>query len=163
MNIEILAPAGNMEKLNTAFYYGADACYFAGTKLGLRAYAGNFKDDELKTSVEYAHSLGKKAYITINVIAHNPDFDELKDYVLYLYSIGVDAVICADIGIIKFIRDVCPDMNIHVSTQANITNKYKMMPMQIKNWYAQRLWNSANNSLPNTPNPMKYDSVIHYL
>ena len=77
MNIEILAPAGNMEKLNTAFYYGADACYFAGTKLGLRAYAGNFKDDELKTSVEYAHSLGKKAYITINVIAHNTDFEEL--------------------------------------------------------------------------------------
>lgn len=124
MNIEILAPAGNMEKLNTAFYYGADACYFAGTKLGLRAYAGNFKDDELKTSVEYAHSLGKKAYITVNVIAHNTDFEELKDYVLYLHSINVDAVICADIGIIKFIRDVCPELNIHVSTQANITNKY---------------------------------------
>lgn len=124
MNIEILAPAGNMEKLKTAFNYGADACYFAGTKLGLRAYAGNFNDEELKQSVEYAHSLGKKAYITINVIAHNPDFAELKDYILYLHSINVDAVICADIGIIKFIRDVCPSMNIHVSTQANITNKY---------------------------------------
>lgn len=124
MNIEILAPAGNMEKLKTAFYYGADACYFAGTKLGLRAYAGNFDNDELKTSVEFAHSLGKKAYITINVIAHNPDFDELKQYIEYLLSIKVDAVICADIGIIKFIRDICPDMHIHVSTQANITNKY---------------------------------------
>lgn len=124
MNIEILAPAGNMEKLKSAFYYGADACYFAGTKLGLRAYAGNFKDDELKTSVDYAHSLGKKAYITINVIAHNVDFAELKDYILYLHSIGVDAVICADVGIIQYIREVCPKMNIHVSTQANITNKY---------------------------------------
>ena len=67
---------------------------------------------------------GKKAYITINVIAHNPDFEELKEYVLYLKSINVDAVICADIGIIKFIRDVCPELAIHVSTQANITNKY---------------------------------------
>ena len=124
MNIEILAPAGNMEKLKSAFYYGADACYFAGTKLGLRAYAGNFKDDELKTSVYYAHSLGKKAYITINVISHNVDFAELKDYILYLHSIGVDAVICADVGISQYIREVCPKMNIHVSTQANITNKY---------------------------------------
>lgn len=124
MNIEILAPAGNMEKLKTAFYFGADACYFAGTKLGLRAYAGNFNDDELKSSIEYAHSINKKCYITINVIAHNPDFESLKEYVLYLKEIGADAVICADVGIIKFIKDVCPTLPIHVSTQANITNKY---------------------------------------
>lgn len=124
MNIEILAPAGNMEKLKTAFYFGADACYFAGTKLGLRAYAGNFNDDELKSSIEYAHSLNKKCYITINVIAHNPDFENLKEYILYLKEIGADALIVADVGIIKFIKEVCPTMAIHVSTQANITNKY---------------------------------------
>ncbi len=124
MNIEILAPAGNFEKLKTAMHFGADACYFAGTKLGLRAYAGNFDDEELKNSVDFVHSLNKKAYITVNVIAHNTDFAELKDYILYLHSIKVDGVIVADVGIIKFIREVCPALPIHVSTQANITNKY---------------------------------------
>lgn len=124
MNIELLAPAGSMEKLQTAFYYGADACYFAGTKFGLRAYAQNFKEDELKTAVEYAHSLGKKCYITLNIIAHNNDFNELAEYVKYLDSINVDAVIVADIGIMQVVKSVCPNMPIHVSTQANITNKY---------------------------------------
>ncbi len=124
MKIELLAPAGNMEKLKTAFYFGADACYFAGTSFGLRAFAGNFTNEDLKQSVDYAHSMGKKAYITVNIIAHNPDFQNLKEYILYLNEIGVDAVICADVGIIQFIHEVCPDLDIHVSTQANITNKY---------------------------------------
>ena len=124
MNLEILAPAGNMEKLKTAFYYGADACFFAGKKYGLRAFAGNFDDNELVESVNYAHSLGKKAYITLNILAHNKDFEGMKDYILYLEKIGVDAVIVADVGIIKLIREVAPNLAIHVSTQANITNKY---------------------------------------
>ena len=119
---ELLAPAGNFEKLKTAFYFGADACYFAGKKYGLRAFSDNFTDDELEKSVEYAHKLGKKAYITLNIIAHNSDFDGLKEYVLYLQKIGADAVICADVGIIKLIREVAPKLNVHVSTQANITN-----------------------------------------
>ncbi len=123
-NIELLAPAGNMEKLKTAFYYGADACYFAGKQYGLRAFAGNFDDQELAQSVAYAHSLGKKAYITLNIIAHNTDFDNMKQYILYLQSIGADAVIVADVGIIQLIREIAPDLAIHVSTQANITNKY---------------------------------------
>lgn len=122
--MELLAPAGNMEKLETAFRFGADACYFAGKKYGLRAFADNFELDELKESVNYAHSLNKKAYITLNIIAHNRDFNGLKDYVLYLKEIGVDAVIVADVGIIEFIRQIAPDLDIHVSTQANITNKY---------------------------------------
>ncbi len=122
--IELLAPAGNMDKLKTAFYFGADACYFAGTKFGLRAYAGNFTDEDLKTSVEYAHSLNKKAYVTVNIIAHNEDFLGMEDYIKYLYNIGVDAVIVADVGIIQLIRKVAPKLDIHVSTQANITNKY---------------------------------------
>lgn len=122
--LELLAPAGNLEKLNTAFYYGADACFFAGKRYGLRAFAGNFKDDELEESVKLAHSLGKKAYITLNIIAHNSDFNGLKEYLLFLESIKVDAVIVADVGIIALIREVAPNLPIHVSTQANITNKY---------------------------------------
>lgn len=122
--LELLAPAGTMEKLKTAFYFGADACYFAGTKYGLRAYAGNFTDDDLRESVEFAHKMGKKAYITVNIIAHNEDFDGMVDYIKFLDSIKVDGVIVADIGIIKLIRDTCPNLNVHVSTQANITNKY---------------------------------------
>ena len=122
--LEILSPAGSMDKLKTAFYFGADACYFAGTKYGLRAYAGNFTDDNLKESVEYAHKMGKKAYITVNIIAHNEDFDGMADYIRFLDSIKVDGVIVADIGIIKLIRETCPNLPVHVSTQANITNKY---------------------------------------
>ena len=122
--LELLAPAGNMDKLKTAIYYGADACYFAGTKYGLRAYAGNFTDEDLIESVDYAHSLGKKAYVTVNIIAHNVDFAEMEEYIKFLHKIKVDAVIVADVGIISLIRRVCPELVVHVSTQANITNKY---------------------------------------
>jgi U32 family peptidase len=128
--IELLAPAGDKEKLKFAFKYGADACYFAGKKFGLRAFSANFNDDELKEYVEYAHKLGKKCYITVNIVAHNKDFEGLADYIRYLYSINVDAVIVSDLGIIKLIRDVCPNLPIHVSTQANITNKYAAKFMQ---------------------------------
>lgn len=122
--IEILAPAGNMEKLKTAFYFGADACYFAGKKYGLRAFADNFEKDEMKEAVDYAHSLNKKVYITLNILAHNPDFEGMKEYVEYLDKIGVDAVIVSDVGIIQLVRQVAPNLDVHVSTQANITNKY---------------------------------------
>ncbi len=122
--IELLSPAGNFEKLKTAIYYGANAVYFAGKKYGLRAFSDNFEQDELKTSVDYCHEHNVKAYITLNIIAHNDDFAGLKEYLDYLESIKVDAVIVADIGIIKFIKDNNPNLNIHVSTQANITNKY---------------------------------------
>ena len=122
--IELLAPAGNMEKLKTAFYFGADAVYFAGKNYGLRAFAGNFEKDELEESVKYAHNLNKKAYVTMNILAHNQDFNQMKEYILYLDSIGVDAVIVADVGIIKLIREIAPNLDVHVSTQANITNKY---------------------------------------
>ena len=122
--IELLAPAGTKEKLITAFNYGADACYFAGTKYGLRAYSGNFNNDELRESIEYAHRLGKKCYITVNIVAHNKDFNGLKEYILYLESIKADAVIVSDVGIIKLIREVAPNLAIHISNQANVTNKY---------------------------------------
>ena len=118
--LELLAPAGNMEKLKTAFNYGADA----GKKFGLRAFSGNFEQDELKEAVDYAHSIGKKIYITVNIVAHNEDFNGLEEYLKYLYQINVDAIIVSDVGIISIARQVVPNLDIHVSTQANITNKY---------------------------------------
>lgn len=122
--IELLAPAGNKEKLKTAFHFGADACYFAGKRFGLRAFSDNFEEDELKQYIEYAHSLGKKAYITVNIIAHNDDFDGLKEYLEYLQEIKADAVIVADIGVAYFVKKYAPKLALHISTQANIVNKY---------------------------------------
>lgn len=122
--IELLAPAGNFEKLKTAFYFGADACYFAGKQYGLRAFSDNFELDELEESVKYCHSKGKKAYITLNILAHNGDFDGLEDYLRFLNKIKVDAVIVSDIGVMSFVKKYAPDVDIHVSTQASVTNKY---------------------------------------
>ena len=122
MKIELLSPAGSSEKLETAFNYGADACYFAGKKYGLRAFSDNFEQDELETYINYAHSIGKKAYITVNILAHNEDFDGLEDYLKYLYEIGADAIIASDVGIINLAQRVAPNLEIHLSTQANCTN-----------------------------------------
>lgn len=122
--IELLAPAGNFEKLKTAFKFGADACYLAGKKFGLRAFSGNFDENELKMAVEYAHNLNKKVYVTVNIVAHNSDFVGLDEYLKYLYEINVDAIIVSDIGIMTIAKKVVPNLPIHISTQANITNKY---------------------------------------
>lgn len=122
--VELLAPAGNYEKMVTAFRYGADAVYMAGKKFGLRAFAGNFDNDEIEKAVEYAHSLNKKVYITLNILAHEGDFDELKEYVQYLEKIKVDAVLVSDLGIMDFIREYAPNLTLHVSTQASILNSY---------------------------------------
>ncbi|MBR1925640.1 MAG: U32 family peptidase [Clostridia bacterium] len=124
MNIEILAPAGDKEKLETAFYFGADACYFAGKKWGLRAFSENFDENELKNYIEYAHKLGKKCYITVNIQAHNSDFDGLSDYLKYLYSIKADAIIVSDAGILSLAKQVVPNLDVHISTQASASNKY---------------------------------------
>lgn len=122
--LELLAPAGNMEKLKTAFRFGADACYMAGKKFGMRAFSGNFDEYELKDACDYAHSLNKKIYITVNIVAHNSDFDGLEEYLKYLNDISVDGIIVSDLGIMELARKVIPNMPIHVSTQANVTNKY---------------------------------------
>ncbi len=120
--LELLSPAGDMEKLKTALVYGANAVYLAGKQFGLRAFAGNFDSEELKTAVELCHKANKKLYVTVNIIAHNSDFEGLGEYVKFLEKIGVDAVIVADIGIMQFIKQNAPGLEIHVSTQANITN-----------------------------------------
>ena len=120
--LELLSPAGSSEKLETAFYFGADACYFAGKKYGLRAFSDNFSEDELEKYIKYAHSLNKKTYITVNILAHNEDFDGLAEYLQYLYKIGADAIIVSDVGIINLAKRVAPNLEIHLSTQANCTN-----------------------------------------
>ena len=97
--MELLAPAGNMEKMKMALLYGADAVYMAGKAFGLRAYGGNFDREELKEAVEYAHNLGKKVYITVNIIPRNEDLEGLDEYLKYLQSIHVDAVLVADMGV----------------------------------------------------------------
>lgn len=122
--MEILAPAGNMEKLKTAIYFGADAVYVSGKKFGLRAFAGNFDESELKEAVDFVHKNNKKIYITVNIVAHNNDFDGLGEYLKNLQDIGVDAIIVSDIGIFQFAKTYAPKLEIHVSTQANVTNKY---------------------------------------
>ncbi len=122
--LELLAPAGTFEKMRTAFRFGADAVYFAGKKFGLRAFAGNFSDNEIFEATKYAHSLGKKVYITLNILAHESDFDGLKDYLDELVRAEVDAVLVSDMGILEFIKENAPSLTIHISTQANVLNSY---------------------------------------
>ena len=121
--VELLAPAGNMEKLITAFHFGADAVYLAGKRYGLRAFADNFEDGEIAEAVSYAHSLNKKVYVTLNIFASNFDFDDLADYLKVLEQAQVDAVLVSDVGVFDFVR-THSKLPIHISTQANTTNKY---------------------------------------
>jgi putative protease len=119
---ELLAPAGNLEKLKTAINFGADAVYLGGSKLNLRAFADNFGNDELKEGIEYAHVRGKKVYVTLNVFPHNEDLEGLEEYLIDLYNLDVDAVIVSDPGIIMTAREVVPNLELHLSTQANNVN-----------------------------------------
>jgi len=122
--VELLAPAGDMEKLETALHFGADAVYFAGKNYGLRALSSNFTYDQMREAVKKVHSHKKKAYVTLNIYAHNRDFIELKEYLKFLEEIKIDAVLVSDLGILKFIKDNAPSLKIHISTQANTTNSY---------------------------------------
>ncbi|SHH16661.1 peptidase U32 family protein [Clostridium grantii] len=119
---ELLAPAGNLEKLITAIDYGADAVYLGGNRLNLRALANNFEKEDLIEGIEYAHARGKKVYVTLNVFPHNEDLIGLEEYLIELYKLKVDAIIVSDPGIIMTAREVIPEMEIHLSTQANNVN-----------------------------------------
>lgn len=123
-NFELLAPAGNFEKLKTALYFGADAVYVGGTVFSLRALSDNFNDEQMLEAVKYVHERNKKIYVAVNILAKNADFEKLGEYLKYLYKIGVDAVIVSDPGVISLIKCVCPDLEIHLSTQASTLNKY---------------------------------------
>ena len=105
---ELLAPAGNFDKLVTAVHFGADAVYFAGKKFGLRAFAGNFDDEEIVKAMEYLHANGRKGYITLNIVAKDSDFDELDEYLDLLVRAKVDALIINDIGIVSYIHKKYP-------------------------------------------------------
>lgn len=119
---ELLAPAGNLEKLKFAIMYGADAVYLGGKNFGLRAFAGNFDLAEIKEGVDFAHQHGVKVYVTVNIFPHNEDLIGLPQYLADLQSIGVDALICADPGVIKIAKETVPSMPLHLSTQANNVN-----------------------------------------
>ena len=119
---ELLAPAGNFEKLVTAIHYGADAVYLGGKIYSLRAKAGNFSREDMAKATDYAHDHGVQVYVTINILAHNRDLAELDDYLLFCKKIGVDGLIIADPGILLRARQLVPDIEVHLSTQANVTN-----------------------------------------
>ena len=120
--VELLAPAGSLEKIKYAFMYGADAVYFGYKDYSLRANAKNLNLDEIKEATLYAHSLNKKVYVTVNIVFHNEDFKGLKDYLEKLSEIGVDAIITSDVSVINIIKENNIDLEFHISTQASILN-----------------------------------------
>jgi U32 family peptidase len=126
---ELLAPAGNLEKLKYAFHYGADAVYAGVPDFSLRVRINNFTKESLKEGVEYAHKLKKKIYVTVNIYAHNRHLPEVIKHLKYLRELRVDGVIASDPGIIQLIKKYFPEVEIHLSTQANATN-----------WQAVKFW-----------------------
>lgn len=126
---EILAPGGNLTKLKTAIDFGADAVYIGGSKLNLRAFADNFTNEQIAEGVKYAHERGRKVYVTMNVFPHNADLHGLEEYIEGLAKLNVDAIIVADPSIIVTAKQVAPELEIHLSTQANNVN-----------WRAAKFW-----------------------
>lgn len=120
--VELLAPAGDLERLKVAIMYGADAVYLGGQIFGLRAAAKNFSLEDLKEGVDYAHARGVRVYLTANIIPHDEDLEGFADYLRAIDEIGVDAVIVSDPGSFSIVRETVPNMEIHISTQANNTN-----------------------------------------
>lgn len=120
--VELLAPAGSLETLKIAVLYGADAVYMGGGSYGLRAKAKNFTPEEMREGVKFAHDHNVQVYVTANIFAHNEDFEGMKEYFMELEEIGVDAIIVADPGVFATARAAVPNMEIHISTQANNTN-----------------------------------------
>ena len=132
INAELLAPAGSYEKLLTALHFGADAVYVGGKNFSLRTFADNFTLDELASATAHAHALGKKIYVTANVFARNGDLAQMNDYFKALEEIKVDAAIISDPGVVYAAKNAAPNLPIHLSTQANTTNKYA-----VKFWQEQ--------------------------
>jgi len=120
--IELLAPAGDLEKLKIAINYGASAVYFGGEDFSLRAGAGNMTLEEIQEGVLYAHERQAKAYLALNIFPHNEDIKPIKSYLASIKDIPIDAYIISDPGVLELIRQIDPDREIHLSTQANATN-----------------------------------------
>lgn len=119
---ELLAPAGSLNKLKYAVMYGADAVYIGGEAFSLRVAAKNFTNDEIREGIEFAHSHGAKVYITANIIPHNSDMDKFPQFVCEVRDMGADAIIVSDLGAFAAVRKEAPELDIHISTQANNTN-----------------------------------------
>ena len=163
---ELLAPAGDLEKLKIAVLYGADAVYIGGEAYGLRAKAKNFDIPTMKEGIDFAHSHGAKVYITANIFAHNSDFDGMDEYFKKIYEIGADAVLVSDPGVYMTLKEAAPDMELHISTQANNTN-YKTADF----WYkmgAKRIVGARELSLKEIkemrnkiPADMEIETFVH--
>lgn len=163
---ELLVPAGSLEVLKIAVIYGADAVYIGGEVFGLRAKAKNFSMEDMKEGIEFAHAHNVKVYVTANILAHNYDLDGVREYFNELKSVRPDALIISDPGIFTIAREVLPDMEIHISTQANNTNygTYNF-------WYklgAKRVVTARELSLAeikeiraNIPDDMEIETFIH--
>lgn len=119
---ELLIPAGSLDVLKTAVIYGADAVYIGGEAFGLRAKAKNFSNQEIQEGIEFAHDRGVKVYITANILAHNDDLAGVEEYFQELKELAPDALIISDPGVFAIARRILPDMELHISTQANNTN-----------------------------------------
>ncbi len=165
--IELLAPAGDLEKLKTAIIYGADAVYFGGEMFSLRAGAGNLSIAEIREAMDFIHERGKKGYLTINIYPHNDDIPLLKDYIAKLVDIPIDAFIVSDPGVITLIREAIPDAEIHLSTQANTTN-YVTANYWVKSLDVKRIVSAREMSLKelktmheNLPEGAEIESFIH--
>ena len=120
--VELLLPAGGLDTLVTAVQYGADAVYFGGERFGLRAKADNFSLEDMKQGIEYAHENGVKVYLTVNIFAHNDDIKAVGAYFDEIKDMGLDAVLISDPGVFMLAKEHMPEMELHVSTQANNTN-----------------------------------------
>ena len=125
--VELLAPAGDLEKLKMAIIYGADAVYLGGEAFGMRKASKNFTLDQIREGVLFAHERGKKVYVTLNIVPHDKDMEGIEDYAKELQTFGVDAFIVSDPGMFTVIRRTTPDMEIHISTQASVTNYETIM------------------------------------
>lgn len=168
---ELLSPAGNPEKLEAAVRYGADAVYLAGKRFGMRAASDNFTPEELGWAVDYCHKHGVKLYVTVNVMPHTEEYGTvgsggLDDYLLYLNQIGVDAVIVSDIGVVMRLRELCPNLEIHISTQASAVSA-----QACRAWYtlgAKRVVLARELKLSdirtirqNIPDDMELETFVH--
>ncbi|MBR4959912.1 MAG: U32 family peptidase [Clostridia bacterium] len=163
---ELLSPAGNAEKMEAAVRYGADAVYLAGKQFGMRAASDNFTAEELGWAVQYCHSHGVKLYVTVNVMPHTEEYTALDDHLRYLQQIGVDAVIVSDIGVVMRIREICPGLEIHISTQASAVSA-----QACRAWYqlgAKRVvlareltLNDIKNIRKNIPDELELETFVH--
>ena len=164
--VELLAPAGDLEKLKIAFEYGADAVYIGGEIFGMRSAAKNFTKENMIEGVNFAHERGKRVFVTCNIIPRSEDLEILRDYLLELEEIGVDAVIVSDPGVFKVVKETIPNMEVHISTQASTTN-YNAANF----WYnkgAQRIVTARELSLEETkeirehiPEDMDIEAFVH--